>query len=218
MRRLTSIVAVNRDGIIGCRNSLPWRVKSDLAFFKSTTSENIVLMGRKTYDSLGRCLPNRYNIVLSKQFHLFDDQPKCFLREGIVEGLAEAENAPSHFRETFVIGGSTMYSQFHDFVDRYLITIVDKPVADGDAFFDLSPFHQPSEWAVNRVVSRTQGENDEAPYEIFELISRHADDRRARREEAVTSMRAKRMDRASGTRRPRSIKNDAPESPAFSWI
>jgi dihydrofolate reductase len=218
MRRLTSIVAVNQDGIIGCRNSLPWRVKSDLAFFKSATSANVVVMGRKTYDSLGRCLPNRYNIVLSKQFHLFDDQPNCVLREGIVEGIAEAETSPNYFKEAFVIGGSTMYSQFHDVVDRYLITIVDKSVPDGDAFFDLSLFDQPSEWSVNRVVNRTQGENDEASYEIFELVSRQADERRVRREEAVASLRAKRIEKAGGTRRSRNAQGDASRSPAFSWI
>jgi dihydrofolate reductase len=217
MRQLTSIVAVNRSGIIGCRNTLPWRVKSDLAFFKATTSSNVVVMGRKTYDSLGRCLPNRYNVVLSKQFQLFDDQPHCVLREGIIEGIAESEAAPNQFCETFVIGGSTMYTQFHDFVDRYLITIVDKEVEDGDAFFDLSLFDQSSEWTVSRMVSRTQGENDEAPYEIFELRSTNVEDRRARRQEAVEAVRAKRLGRSGGISRPRQAKGNLAASPVFTW-
>jgi dihydrofolate reductase len=217
MRQLTSIVAVNREGIIGCRNSLPWRVKSDLAFFKSMTSNNVVLMGRKTHDSLGRCLPNRHNIVLSKQFHLFEDKPDCVLREGIVEGIAEAELAPSRFSEIFVIGGSTMYSQFHDIVDRYLITIVDKSVTDGDAFFDLSLFDQPLQWSINRMVQKTQGENDEAPYEIFELVAKDSDDRKTRRAEAIDSLRSKRMDKNGTNRRLRTAAADTSQSPAFSW-
>jgi len=218
MRRLTSIVAVNKDGVIGCRNSLPWRVKSDLAFFKATTSGNIVLMGRKTYDSLGRCLPNRYNIVLSRQFNLFEDHPNCVLRDGVVEGIAEAEIAPPCFDEVFVIGGATMYTQFHDIVDRYLITVVDKVVDNGDAFFDLKLFNEPSKWDVSRVVSPSQGEHDEASYEIFELIPTDLDVRNQCRQEAVNSVRSKRIGTNGRYRRSRYPASDPKSSPAFSWV
>src|SRR5436309_740216 len=117
---LTSIVAIDKNGAIGCRNTLPWRLKSDLAFFRQTTNGNAVIMGRKTYDSIGCCLPNRKNIVLSHSYDLFHSTPDCQLAHSIEEALARAGNSPS--REAFVIGGAATYAQFANLIDRYLVT------------------------------------------------------------------------------------------------
>lgn len=78
-----------------------------------------------------------------------------------------------------------MYDQFDQYVDRYLITVVDKTVQNGDAFFDLSIIDNSKDWLVNRVTSRTQGPDDEAAFEIFELIARDSDRRRSMREVGI---------------------------------
>jgi dihydrofolate reductase len=78
LRSLTSIVAVNRDGVIGRRNGLPWRLRTDMKFFREQTLDNVVIMGRKTFDSLGRgALPRRYNIIISGHFALFPEDSDC---------------------------------------------------------------------------------------------------------------------------------------------
>jgi dihydrofolate reductase len=199
MRQLTSIVAVNRDGVIGCRNSLPWRVKSDLAFFRSQTSGNVVLMGRRTFDSLGKCLPGRYNIVLSKNFDLFPDDGSCVLRCGIADGLAAVESAPKTYERAFIIGGSTMYEQFDSLIDRYLITVIDKQVDDGDAFFDISVLDRTDLWDVRRVAARTQGDGDEVAFEVFELLARDQV-QRVKERQALLSRAFKPLARSSAKR------------------
>ena len=214
MRQLTSIVAVNEDGVIGCRNSLPWRVKSDMAFFRATTTNNVVVMGRKTYDSLGRCLPNRYNVVLSNNFGLFADGQSCVLRTGLPEGLAEAEAAPPSFAEIFAIGGATMYEQFNALVDRYLITVVNKKVSDGDAFFDMGVFERSDLWTVKRMAAGTRGEGDEALFEIYELIAKDGE-RRAEVRKAMVKAHMGRRHASSIERRRSAGHKEA--MPAFDW-
>ena len=182
MRRLTSIVAVNKQGVIGCGNALPWRVRSDMQFFKSTTTGNVVIMGRKTHDSLGRCLPGRHNIVVSNQLSLFKDSSECVLRYGIIDALSASERVSARFSETFIIGGATMYEQFAPFVDRYLVTVIDKVVESGDAFFDHSIISNETDWNVEGIASGAANEQgDEANFEIFEVTSRHSEQRQALR-------------------------------------
>ena len=216
MRKLTSIVAVNQAGVIGCRNSLPWRVKSDLAFFRATTSENVVVMGRKTFDSLGKCLPKRYNIVLSRGFGLFEDTKMCVRRAGIAEGLAQVEDSPVAFKEAFVIGGATMYEQFAHLVDRYLITVIDKVVSEGDAFFDVSVLNNQEEWSLRRVTARAKGDGDEAAYEIFELQAKDADRRAELRRQLVASFRGEQRVGGQKLTRRMAMGSDA-RSLAFDW-
>lgn len=216
MRKLTSIVAVNKAGIIGCRNSLPWRVKSDLAFFRATTTGNVVLMGRKTYDSLGRCLPKRHNVVLSNSFGLFESTDSCLLRNSIAEALIEVERAPRACKEAFVIGGATMYEQFSGFVDRYLITVVDKDVDDGDAFFDISVLSDVDNWSVKRVLERSAGEGDEASFEIFELIARDSTQPRRARQELIDQYDRGRM-QGGGERKRLPMRQSCQLSPSFEW-
>ena len=170
MKSLTSIVAVNREGAIGCQNALPWRLKSDLAFFRNTTSHNVVILGRKTYDSIGKCLPNRTNLVLSHNAVLFQSTPECQVVCSIDEALVSASRYRS--KSTFVIGGASTYAQFAPLVDRYLITVVDKHVEDADAFLSEAIFGDEANWE-----KRVLGEYpailgvDEAPFAIYEWVA-----------------------------------------------
>jgi dihydrofolate reductase len=190
MQHLTSIVAVNRDGVIGCGNTLPWRLKSDMRFFRQTTTGNVVVMGRKTYDSLGqRCLPNRYNVVITHHFGLFPKAEDCDFATGIEDGLFRASLAPRKYGDVFVIGGASMYEQFSPFVDRYLITLVEKDVPNGDTFFRESLLGDLADWEMQPLDSIAASSDDEASFSIFELRSRRTKEIRDRRAEAIETAR-----------------------------
>jgi dihydrofolate reductase len=181
MRRLTSIVALNQTGVIGCKNALPWRLKTDMAFFKAQTMGNVVIMGRKTFDSLGRRpLPGRYNVVVSHDFGLMPAFETFAAATGIAEALSAAENAPRKFKEIFVVGGQTMYEQFSDIVDRYLLTVVDKVVEDGDTVFD-EKLVAGAEWISTPIQAVLASTSDEADFTITELARPRTDARRLRR-------------------------------------
>lgn len=191
MRRLTSIVAVSKDGVIGVGNTLPWRVKTDMKFFKESTSNNVVIMGRKTYDSLGqKPLPNRFNVVVSHEFRLFSMADKCVAATGIDEALLASENALQKYAETFVVGGESMYEQFAPLVDRYLITVIDKHVPMGDTFFREELIGDLSDWNQETLlcgIASDQG--DEAAFEIISLTHRYSESRMAARADRISRLR-----------------------------
>lgn len=173
MRRLTSIVACNEQGVIGAHNRLPWKVRSDLLFFKKQTMGNVVIMGRKTHDSLGGCLPRRTNIVLTHNFALVDGHDECRSAGSVSEALVSASKAVTGRREAFVIGGATMYEQFAPYVDRYLVTVISKAVPDADTFFDDSEIRDVDFWSCQLIDEGEANEDgDEADYQIFEYIPR----------------------------------------------
>ena len=166
---LTSIVAVGLDGAIGIENRLPWSLRSDLRFFKETTKNNIIIMGRKTYDSIGGCLPLRENVVLSHSPSLFERHEGCSHAHSISETLFLREKWPA--KQAFIIGGAQTYKQFSPFVDRYLLTIVNANFQEADAHFDQSVIGSLDDWNVNEInVERVQTEGaDEFDFRVFEL-------------------------------------------------
>lgn len=133
---LTAIVAIDRHGAIGCQNHLPWAIKSDMAFFRRTTLGKLVVMGRKTYDSIGGCLKGRRNVILSRRAPLFSSTENCHFVADI--GDAVAEIAAAAVSEAFVVGGAFTYEEFAGLVDRYLVTFVDHVAEDADAFLSKS--------------------------------------------------------------------------------
>jgi dihydrofolate reductase len=147
------IVAVAQNGAIGKDNALLWRLSSDLKLFKSLTTNHIVIMGRKTYDSIGRPLPNRVNIVISRQMNLS--------LEGVVvaASMEEAlEKAQADFPEKsiFVIGGGEIYRQALSDATRIYRTLVET-TCEGDTFFpDLS-----DEWSCTSRIHYTKDEKNE---------------------------------------------------------
>ena len=137
--RLVLISAVARDQVIGINNSLPWRLPEDLAFFKKTTMGSPVLMGRATYDSIGRPLPGRTNIVLTRDATwnpqnspkwnpAWTDQLK------ICHSLSDALKAGGEVAQIFVIGGAQIYETLLPQADSLILTEIDAAF-DGDAFF-----------------------------------------------------------------------------------
>jgi dihydrofolate reductase len=135
------IVAVNENLVIGKDNKLPWHSSEDLKYFKRITSNNVVIMGRKTYESIGKALPNRVNIVISNTTK-FDDAIT-------VNSFHEALNEASKYnKEIFVIGGASLYEQvLKDANKLYITWVYEKKIlpSDGDAY--LKGFNK-SEWLV----------------------------------------------------------------------
>ncbi|CAB3654228.1 dihydrofolate reductase [Trinickia soli] len=143
MTTLTILVARARNGVIGRDNQLPWHLPEDLAFFKRTTMGAPIVMGRKTHESIGRPLPGRRNIVVTR-----DAQRRfegCEMATSIADALALAgkDGAP----EAFLIGGTQLYAEGIGFADKLVITEIDADV-EGDATF---PAPDPAQWeAVSR--------------------------------------------------------------------
>lgn len=174
--RLTSIVAVDQNGAIGCRNSLPWKLQSDMAFFRATTTGHTVIMGRKTFDSIGQPLSKRKNVVLSHNSTLFPSTPDCQLALSIGECLARAHQNRS--REIFIIGGAQTYLEFAHLVDRYLVTVVDHEAEDADAFLADDIRQEIGGWETEKLASfpATAGK-DQFGFKIFEVEAPDVDDR-----------------------------------------
>lgn len=186
MKRLTSIVAMNHDGAIGACNSLPWRLKADLQFFRRTTVGNVVIMGRLTFESLGsKPLPKRFNVVLTHSYNLFPSTPGCVSALGIDEGLLRADIEAGKAKECYIIGGASMYEQFAPYVDRYLITLVDKAVPDADTFVGLGIFGDPDDWEIEELARHGSDQENEADFTILELRSRRSDEITQLREQVI---------------------------------
>ncbi|MGZ3239458.1 MAG: dihydrofolate reductase [Burkholderiaceae bacterium] len=135
MPHLTIIVATDTQRGIGINNQLPWRLPEDLAFFKRTTSGHPIIMGRKTFDSIGRPLPNRRNIVITRN-------PE-WKHEG-VEAVTSLQAAAKLVGDTeaFIIGGAQIYVEALPLTDRLIVTEIDKTF-NCDAFF---PQIDPLRW------------------------------------------------------------------------
>ncbi len=142
--RLTLIVARARNGVIGRDNTLPWRLPEDLAHFKAATMGHALIMGRKTFDSIGRPLPGRRTIVLSRDPSW--QRPGCERAASLDEAVALCSEAS----EVFIAGGEQIYREALTRADRALITEVELN-PEGDAFFP------PLDAAVWRQLSRQTG-------------------------------------------------------------
>ncbi|WP_438434723.1 dihydrofolate reductase [Gorillibacterium sp. sgz500922] len=124
---ITFILAMGRNREIGLSNALPWRLPADLAYFKRTTMGHPVLMGRKTFESIGKPLPGRTNIVATRD-------PE-FRAEG-AEVVRSPREAAERFRdrELFVIGGAEIFRLFYPYADRLHLTVIDESF-EADTFF-----------------------------------------------------------------------------------
>ena len=132
----TIIVARSKNGVIGKDGDLPWHLSEDLKRFKSLTTDHAIIMGRKTWDSIGRPLPNRQNIVITR------DSTKKFESATSVPTLAAALEIVEPHRNPFIIGGSEIYRLALGVTQTIEMTLIDAEV-DGDAFF---PDLNPNEW------------------------------------------------------------------------
>ena len=127
---ITGIVAVDKNGAIGKGGKLPWHYSADMKFFKETTTGNAVVMGRKTWLTLKKPLPNRVNIVLSRKAEIEAQDSVVVLREvDTVLALAKTLDC-----DLYVIGGEQVYGSFLPHIARWIVTRVPLVVEAADAF------------------------------------------------------------------------------------
>ena len=156
------IVAIADNNAIGKDNALLWHISEDLKFFKRTTSGCPVIMGRKTFESIGRPLPKRTNIVISRGF----EAPEGII---VVGSLAEAYKAAEESLAVgnprcFIMGGGQIYTQAMADADHLIITHVHTVIEDADTFF---PEIDPAVWEV---AERSEMHHDEETGYDFEFV------------------------------------------------
>lgn len=142
--RIALMWAMARNGVIGRDNKLPWYLPEDLKYFKRVTTGKPVIMGRKTYDSIGRPLPNRTNIVVTRDASLTVPGVKVVTSLDDALDLARAESVISDVEEVIVMGGAEIYAQALPYADRLYVTLVHAEV-EGDAVFppiDLDEYQE----------------------------------------------------------------------------
>ena len=153
------IVAISDNNAIGRDNQLLWHITEDLRFFKRTTLGSPIIMGRKTFESIGRALPKRVNIVVSRNFNTGEEV-------AVAPSLEEAFNIAeeTNLEQCFVIGGGQIYAQSLPLVDSLIVTHVHTVIEDADTFF---PEIDPVVW---QVCERSELLTDEESGYTFEFV------------------------------------------------
>jgi dihydrofolate reductase len=158
---ISLITAMDNNRLIGKENGLPWKIPADLQFFKKATMSKPIVMGRKTYDSIGRALPGRQNIVITRD--------NDFVAEGcvIANSLEHAITLAADAEEIMIIGGANIYQQFLTSADRLYLTRVQGEF-EGDAWFPEIDF---SQWQLTEKEDHRADEKNECDYS-FEIYER----------------------------------------------
>ncbi|MBB6444601.1 dihydrofolate reductase [Bacillus benzoevorans] len=159
---ISFIVAMDKNRVIGKDNQLPWHLPADLKFFKKTTMGHPIVMGRKTHESIGKPLPGRENIIVTRNEYYHPEGCTVIHSPAELKSL-EAEKQ----EEVFVIGGAEVFNTVFPIADRLYITVIEHEFA-GDTNF---PEFDESDWTL---VSSEKGETDEKnPYEYsFNIYER----------------------------------------------
>ena len=155
------IVAIAENNAIGKNNQLLWHLPADLKHFKNTTTGHTVIMGRKTYDSVGRPLPNRRNIIITRQDIKI---PGCQVVKSIEDALALSADQD----EVFIVGGAEIYKQSIYLTHRIYLTIVHHSF-DADTFF---PEINYNEWTETARTDHQPDEKNNFPYSFVTLDRR----------------------------------------------
>ena len=154
---ISMIVARSRNHVIGRDNQMPWKISADLQFFKRVTMGYPVIMGRKTWESIGRPLPGRRNIVVSRNANYETAGGE------LASSLDAALNQLNETPRVFVIGGEQLFTQAFDKADRLYITEIEMDVQGGDTFFEI-----PNESAWKEV-ERTPGSENNIHFNFVTL-------------------------------------------------
>jgi dihydrofolate reductase len=153
----TIVVALAENGVIGRAEQLPWRLSSDLKRFKSLTMGHCLLMGRKTFQSIGKALPGRQTIVLSRQSQL-----KAAEGVQVTDSLDKVAGLVEPGRAVMVVGGAELYRAALDYCDQMWVTLV-KANVEGDTYFPAMDW---SQWEMQTRESIPAGAHDQLPTEF----------------------------------------------------
>jgi len=163
---LSAIVAIDKNGVIGKDDDIPWYLPADLKYFKRRTLNHHIIMGRKTFESIGRPLPKRTNIVVTR--NPFFVASNCLVAGSLQEAIDLARNNGED--EAFIIGGGTIYEQAMPLIDRLYLTEVDTAVETGEVFF---PAVDPAVWF--EVSSEAHQPDEKNPHAYtFKVLERKA--------------------------------------------
>jgi len=157
------IAAMAHHRVIGKDQKMPWHLPADLAFFKKTTMGSPILMGRKTYESIGRPLPRRLNIVLTRNPELKIEG--CEVVTSLDEAMAVAQKKSSQSHEIFITGGSHLYTSFLDKADRLYLTMIDADL-EGDTYF---PDYTQYQWQEIERIEHPADKKNSYPYTFVTL-------------------------------------------------
>ncbi|MEX5696115.1 dihydrofolate reductase [Staphylococcus cohnii species complex 1659] len=154
---LSILVAHDQQRVIGVNNQLPWHLPNDLKHLKKLSTGNTLVMGRATFDSIGKPLPNRKNVVLTRN--------KSFAHDGVdvIHSIDEIYNLPGH---VFIFGGQTLFEEMIDKVDDMYITVIEDKY-NGDTFFPPYTFE---EWEVESSIPGTLDEKNTIPHTFLHLV------------------------------------------------
>ena len=145
---ISMIVVRSRNLVIGKENKIPWKISADLQFFKKVTMGYPIIMGRKTWESIGRPLPGRRNIVVSR------NTSYSAVGAELVSSLEQALDSLKEFNRVFVIGGQQLFNQAFPLADELFITEIELQV-EGDTYFEIP---DPSDWQEIDRVQEKEGE------------------------------------------------------------
>ena len=166
--RIAIVAAVAKNGVIGAGGDLPWKISDDLKWFKKTTLGKPVIMGRKTFDSIGKALSGRDNIVVTRRRDF--DPGGVFIARNIPDALTLARQCASAGKadEVCIIGGAEIYALTLDLAERLYLTRVAADV-DGDAYF---PALDNADWRETRLGGCAQDDRNSHSCEFFILDRR----------------------------------------------
>lgn len=164
---LCAIVAVAENGVIGRNNDLPWKIPEDLRRFKSTTMGKIIIMGRKTFESLERPLKGRTNVVVTRQADFAVENIEVC--KSLEEALVWADKHSAPLDEVFIIGGEEIYRQSWDRIQRLYLTRVLKNF-EGDRYFPSFDLENEFKIISKEKYTQTEPEALECEFIVAERI------------------------------------------------
>jgi dihydrofolate reductase len=157
----TLVAAISSNYVLGKDNQLLWKLSDDMKMFRALTTGNTVIMGRKTFESMGKALPNRQNIIVSRNPAY--QAENCIVVTSLQNALMEAEKLQ---QKTFVIGGGEIYKQSIDSASELIITHV-HCILDGDTFF---PAIDEEIWAKQEVNNYSKNDKNEFDFEVIKYL------------------------------------------------
>jgi dihydrofolate reductase len=166
--KIVLVAAIGRNNVIGRNGQLPWRLKSDLKHFRALTTNRPVVMGRKTFESMGKPLPDRTNIVLTRNLGLIVPGGVLANSMDAAMGFARQDAIRRGVDEIMIIGGGDVFERMLPKADRLELTHVHAS-PEGDAFF---PRLEPSDWREVKRVSYPAGPDDDAAFDVATYVRR----------------------------------------------
>ena len=166
MKTISHLVAVSKNLVIGVDNNLPWNLKADLAHFKKYTLDKIIIMGRKTYESIGRPLPNRINYVVSRTLNEIPGTVVFNSLESAISAAEQENIKMNRDNEIVIIGGGHIFQETSESMNKLIITRVDCDI-DGDIYY---PDIDLTRWDLIKTESYEKDSENDYNFKIEEYI------------------------------------------------